>query len=297
MQATEFIVFGEVLFDRFPDGLQVLGGAPFNVAWHLQAFGEFPLFVSRVGADRPGEEIRAAMQAWGMSLDGLQFDPEYPTGTVAVSFRDGQPEYAILDRQAYDFICPPTVSAVPAALLYHGSLAVRHEQSRLALTNLKSRLQATVFLDVNLRAPWWDLPLLESAMHEAAWLKLNIEELAELETGVQSVETKMQSMLQRYALSGIVVTLGEAGALALLADGTMARVKPESGLPVADTVGAGDAFAAVMLLGIRKAWPLLLTLQRAQYFAAAIVGQRGATVSDAGFYRQILAAWDADLPI
>ena len=44
-------VFGEVLFDCFADGTRVLGGAPFNVAWHLQAFGEAPLFVSRVGDD------------------------------------------------------------------------------------------------------------------------------------------------------------------------------------------------------------------------------------------------------
>ena len=33
------IIFGEVLFDTFPDGTAVLGGAPFNVAWHLQGFG------------------------------------------------------------------------------------------------------------------------------------------------------------------------------------------------------------------------------------------------------------------
>ncbi len=30
-------VFGEVLFDHFPDGRRVLGGAPFNVAWNLAA--------------------------------------------------------------------------------------------------------------------------------------------------------------------------------------------------------------------------------------------------------------------
>ena len=30
------IIFGEVLFDIFPDGNQVLGWAPFNAAWYLQ---------------------------------------------------------------------------------------------------------------------------------------------------------------------------------------------------------------------------------------------------------------------
>ena len=73
-------VFGEVLFDHFPDGSKVLGGAPFNVAWHLQAFGLSPRFISRVGDDEDGEQIKSAMQAWGMSLSGLQTDRKLPTG-------------------------------------------------------------------------------------------------------------------------------------------------------------------------------------------------------------------------
>lgn len=58
-------IFGEVLFDYFPDGNRVLGGAPFNIAWHLQAFGLFPHLVSRVGCDREGEQVRSAMESWG----------------------------------------------------------------------------------------------------------------------------------------------------------------------------------------------------------------------------------------
>ena len=65
------IIFGEVLFDCFPDGSRVLGGAPFNVAWHLQAFGAEPLFVSRVGNDPMGRKIRDAMLQWGMDTSGL----------------------------------------------------------------------------------------------------------------------------------------------------------------------------------------------------------------------------------
>lgn len=50
-------IFGEVLFDHFPDGSRVLGGAPFNVAWHTQAFGLAPCFISRIGNDPAGYEI------------------------------------------------------------------------------------------------------------------------------------------------------------------------------------------------------------------------------------------------
>lgn len=56
------VMFGEVLFDHFPDGHVVLGGAPFNVAWHLQAFAKAPMIVSRVGNDPLGHQIRQSME-------------------------------------------------------------------------------------------------------------------------------------------------------------------------------------------------------------------------------------------
>ena len=284
-------VFGEVLFDRFPDGVQVLGGAPFNVAWHLQAFGQQPLFVSRIGLDATGEEIRTAMLEWGMQTAGLQIDAEHATGTVAVSFQDGEPSYEILDEQAYDFINPVELPVFDCSVLYHGSLALRHSLPRQALAAIKSREPVKVFLDVNLRTPWWKLPLLEAAMLEADWLKLNEEELSLLQTDGQSVEVKMQDMLERYALEGLVVTCGAQGAIAMQADGELVRVEPETELAVVDTVGAGDAFAAVLLVGLKQAWPLVLTMQRAQSFASAIVERRGAVVRDIEFYRRVIRQW------
>ena len=38
------VILGEVLFDSFPGGTATLGGAPFNVAWHLQGLGASPPF-------------------------------------------------------------------------------------------------------------------------------------------------------------------------------------------------------------------------------------------------------------
>ena len=93
-------IFGEVLIDQFPEGEQVLGGAPFNVAWHLQAFGMAPTFISRIGKDASGESLKQAISEWGISIENLQIDAIYPTGTVAVSINKGEPSYAILANQA-----------------------------------------------------------------------------------------------------------------------------------------------------------------------------------------------------
>ena len=64
------LIFGEVLFDRFPDGSIVLGGAPFNIAWHLQAFKQSPLFISRVGDDPLGQPTAIY---FNFRLDHLNF--------------------------------------------------------------------------------------------------------------------------------------------------------------------------------------------------------------------------------
>ena len=81
-QKRTYHLFGEVLFDHFPDGKQVLGGAPFNVAWHLRAF--WPVhFISRVGADPQGTGIRRAMHDWGAwTSAACRPTPRLPTGPV-----------------------------------------------------------------------------------------------------------------------------------------------------------------------------------------------------------------------
>ena len=97
-------IFGEVLFDHFPNGKRVLGGAPFNVAWHLQAFGQTPCFISRIGDDPEGQAVFAAMRDWGMDTDGVQIDPTKATGRVSVRFDGGEPVYEIVEHCAYDAI-------------------------------------------------------------------------------------------------------------------------------------------------------------------------------------------------
>jgi sugar/nucleoside kinase (ribokinase family) len=64
MPASEVLCAGEVLWDSLPPGL-FLGGAPLNVACHLNAHGVQVGMISRVGADRLGEEARKriALQA------------------------------------------------------------------------------------------------------------------------------------------------------------------------------------------------------------------------------------------
>lgn len=283
-------IFGEVLYDHFPDGSRVLGGAPFNVAWHLQAFGLAPRFISRVGDDAEGRQIRAAMQSFGMETDALQTDPDLPTGLVSVELQDNEPSYDIVYPAAYDAI-GSCHAGDGCGLLYHGSLATRGSTSRQALRELIDAEARMVFLDVNLRPPWWQLEQILDLLKSADWLKVNDDELRALHPACQSVDDGVARLIGTYDLQGVVVTHGAAGASMYTREGKSGTVRPGGGNAVVDTVGAGDAFSSVLILGLIRQWPSALILQRAQAFASRIVANRGALMTDISSYQPFVDDW------
>ena len=82
---NEILCFGEVLWDRLPSGAKA-GGAPMNVALHLNAIGLDATIASSVGKDEPGVELKKFLEDAGMSTSLVQTDEELPTSEVAGSF-------------------------------------------------------------------------------------------------------------------------------------------------------------------------------------------------------------------
>ena len=291
------VVFGEVLYDCFPDGRSVLGGAPFNVAWHLSGFGINPLFVSRVGNDDPGKDILEAMQQWGMDTSAVQRDHSRPTGVVNVVFDDNnQPSYDIVENQAYDFIRPGEIygSVVGGSygLLYHGTLGLRQPEAMSSIAIFLEQMHLPSFVDLNLRAPWWNADLVHQVLSGAAWIKLNESELAAIDIeDAGNADSREQALLKEYNPELLILTKGEEGAAILSAE-----EKAEAGASATvaeggDSVGAGDAFSSVCMLGINKAWTAQQILGRAQEFAAAICGISGATTDDKQLYQEYRNKW------
>jgi fructokinase len=294
-------VLGEVLFDRFPDGPR-LGGAPFNVAWHLAGFGLAPDFVSRVGADPLGAEIRRAMTGHGMATGLLQDDREHPTGQVKVTL-DGRGGHAfeILQDQAYDHIDgAPVVArlgAHPPAAACFGTLCLRGPVSRAAILSALAVCPGTRFLDVNLRDGCWTEATVRAALEAATVAKVNDDELAVLtgrllpdSTAPASVEARAAGLRAAFDLDAVCVTRGPEGALwhGRDADAVDVATPPTE---VVDTVGAGDAFSSVAILGLVSGWAPALFLKRAAAFASAICGLRGACPEDPAFYAPFRAEW------
>ncbi|HXH64997.1 MAG TPA: PfkB family carbohydrate kinase, partial [Mariprofundaceae bacterium] len=121
------------------------------------------------------------------------------------------------------------------------------------------------------------------------WIKLNADELALVEPEGGNEAVRLQR-LRTERTAFIALTRGAEGASVISAAGHD-DVHPQVGLDVVDAVGAGDAFCSVLLVGIIRQWPLPVTLARAQQFASAVVGIRGATSGDRGFYQRFIDAW------
>lgn len=296
--ASAPLLFGEVLFDCFPGEEPVLGGAAFNVCWHLQGFGLSPLLLSRIGEDDAGRRVVAAMEEWGLDTSLLQVDPASATGRVEIALTTDGHTFSIPPGQAWDRIQLPLAAELPPlSLIYHGSLALREEVSRRTLQALTAN-HLPRFVDINLRDPWWQRDGLLSSMAGAETIKLNDEELLRLaaESGQTcgSLNEAADWLFDQSGCQRLLVTGGSSTSLLLeringKIESIERKVEPVDGL--VDTVGAGDAFASVAILAAVQGWPVSAILPRAQQFAALVCLQRGALIRDRAIYERLLVEW------
>lgn len=260
------VCFGEILWDFLPEGL-FPGGAPFNVAVHLQRLGVNAHLVSAIGRDLLGEELVRRMRHEGMEVSGLTRHQGLPTGYVRAALAaTGDAQYEIVASVAWDQITPgeDSIRAVYGARAFaFGSLALRSTYNRAALDRLLAILTARpergagpeplrVF-DVNLRPPFDDLALVRDYARRATLLKLNRTEAARLagdEPGFGREENHGRTIAHATGCGCVCITGGEHGA-GLLRNGqwTWEVGRP---VPVADTIGAGDAFLAALVAGLVK---------------------------------------------
>ncbi len=246
----KILCFGEILWDLLPTE-NVLGGASLNFANRLCELGDHAFLVSSLGSDELGDAACAELKRLGLPLDWVQVDPNHPTGTVPVTFENGQPRYLITPNVAYDYIEATGEMLSFAAkvdCVYFGTLAQRSPQSHSALIYiLEGAKSAVKFLDLNLRKDCYTAESVRSSIAATNILKLNDEEcvaVSEMLDWAQSAETEFaKRVVNDFSLDVCVVTLGGKGAIAVTIGNEEFRVSGYN-VRVVDTIGAGDAFAA-----------------------------------------------------
>jgi fructokinase len=280
---------GELLWDIYPDGRKVAGGAPFNFAFHCHQLGHEAVIVSRVGEDDLGRELRERVRELGLSNEFIQTDRRHPTGTVRVELdENGVPSYAIAESVAWDWIewdekLELLAKTCPAVCF--GSLCQRADGSRPSIQRfLTVAASAVRVFDVNLRLAFDIERVIELSLRQADWIKLNEDELQFLKDFLNLAvgsPDELVELLYRHLLSEhklVLLTRGELGSSAMGGSNRAVTIH-EPGVPakVIDTVGAGDAFTAAMLCLHLEGRPLRECARFANHYAARVCEHVGAT--------------------
>ena len=216
------VLFGEVLADIFPDQT-ILGGAPYNVTRHLQAFQQLPILISRTGKDALKESLLSEFARLGISQAGIQIDTKHPTGQVTVYIQNETNHFNIEPNQAYDYIDAQDAAHIAESnspsIIYFGTLAQRTDVSSAALNKIFKKTFSPRFVDVNLRAPWYNKAVIEYSLRNADFAKVSEEELIII-AALFSLNTKhlrdvALCLVEKFDLTTLFVTCGESGAWAL----------------------------------------------------------------------------------
>ena len=289
---TEFYAFGEILWDCLPSGRHA-GGAPFNVACHLVQLGVSASLLSAVGQDALGDEIlEVARDKWVNVEFVSRARVGLPTGTVIATVDAmGNATYKLDQPVAWDEITlsAEALKAVSKASAFiFGSLATRSPYNLEQLDRLLSLKGPLKFFDVNLRPPFADPKRIVELAARADLIKLNHDEVGQiaswLRTGeatpnppgnAEAVAEACAVLTEATKTPRICVTMAAAGA-ALWDRGKLVSA-PAPKVVVKDTVGAGDAFMAGLMVGLTRGADTQTVLETACRLGAIVASHDGAT--------------------
>ncbi|MGM9479461.1 carbohydrate kinase family protein [Pedobacter sp. GSP4] len=274
------ICFGEVLWDILPDGPQP-GGAPLNVAYHLNKLGISSGIISRIGNDENGQWLLELMQQWDIGHNLLQVDIKYPTSEVIASLNNGNEVcYEIVFPVAWDFIDADQAAineVAEAEYFIYGSLSSRNKQTRQALQHFLE-LDVVKVLDINLRYPFVKRAVLEDLMQKANIIKFNEAELDVVQTlfggTIGTEKEKVKFIQDKFNVAEVLVTKGESGAAYYKDNDRFYHFG--SAVSVEDTIGSGDAFLAAFIAGHKLKKQPNEILRNAIAMGAFIATQKGA---------------------
>ena len=273
MRSPTIVGLGEAVFDIFDDR-SVLGGAPLNMAvcahQLLAPVDGDGIVASRVGADDLGRQLYRSLKKRQMETDFVQLDPDRPTGRVLVTLTDDEPSYDICSPAAWDalqFDRRFVALASKCNAVCFGSLAQRSIMAREAVERfLRNASQALKLFDVNLRQEYFSAMTIQQSLRLADALKLNEHELVQisqlLEMSSGCIEDsswcdgQCNELRETYSLEYVALTRGERGTV-LYTDNARHEMEQVSypQQPEADSVGAGDAASAGLLVGHVLGWP------------------------------------------
>lgn len=221
----------------------------------------------------------------GVNTSYIQIDNTYPTGTVDVYFdKANQPNYIINKEVAWDFLRWNDDNSnifKSADAICFGTIAQRHDITRKTILKIlaecnKSSLKV---LDINLRQDFYNKQIIEESLKLSDILKLNDSELKVIvkilkKNDPDTEEDSCLYLLKKYALRLVCLTKGDQGSI--LFDEKSIYRQDAYPCKVTDTVGAGDAFTAAMIIQYLEGSTLKTISEMANKLASWTASKKGA---------------------
>ncbi|MFC4585848.1 sugar kinase [Sphaerisporangium corydalis] len=288
--AVDVVTFGEAMAAlRACDPIRLGGtmrlsvaGAESNVAIGLARLGHRVRWTGLVGADETGELVLRTLRAEGVDVTHARADVRGPTGLILFERRIGDLTRVIYHRagSAASFLVPEDVLPSldpPPRFLHLTGVTPALGPGPAAAVMAAARSGVPVCLDVNHRPRLWDRDRAAGALRPLVpWLSVLVASDDELElVAPASATTELDriSALLDAGVGQVVVKRGADGADGHTVTETVRA--PARRVPVADLVGAGDAFVAGYLSGLLDGLDLAGRLDRAVTTGAFAVASPG----------------------
>ncbi len=260
-----FTAIGEILVDFTPvvtggrtSGFRMHpGGSPYNVAVALARLGVQVEFAGKASLDFFGRFLIEHLQQEEVGMRFLSRSPA-PSTLAFVALEGGEPSYVFYGEGAADTLLEPDdlpTGIAATTVLQFGSISLLRGSTAATIVGLVTRLQQQTLLcfDPNIRP---------SLIADAAAYRHTLVQMFRTAAIVKMSETDARwfapdrppeivaAEVQALGPALVVVTQGSRGAYARTA--TASRQVPAPEVRVVDTVGAGDAFSAGLLVALAQ---------------------------------------------
>jgi fructokinase len=268
-----------------------LGGAPFNFIYHIWKILGKANFISSVGADENGFEMLGHLKEVDFPTHHIKIDKDHPTGIVNVTLDENKsPQFKMSGLNCFDYfqIDDKSRSLVEfeTDLLYFGTFGQRNETARQTIQSTFGK-GIKYFCDLNLRHEFFTKEMIAESLATSNVVKLNDSELELLKSYFDLPKENslaIKKLTKEFKVDLISITLGSEGAI--LFDGKEFDHYKSEQTNVVDTLGAGDAFSAILALGYIYKMKLRDINKLANLFAGEICKIYGAIPTSNEFYRK-----------
>lgn len=282
---NKIVAFGEVVWDILPNGKE-LGGTPSNFVFRCNSLGDEGYLLSRVGDDDLGKEALKRLEGLGISNRNVQFDSEFKTGTVEVTFdENNEVKYSVAPDVAFDhieFSAEALKLVREADCLVFGLLPQRFGLSKNTLRELlKESPDSLHFFDLKLFEHFFSQKVVKRLLKAANVVRIKEKEIdilaRELQITYKDLEDFTRQLSSIFKIKLILVTRGKKGVMAFHKKEGFFYEPGYSLLNYVDSVGSGMAFSAGFLHCYLNGKPINEALNFGNAVGALNTSKRGAT--------------------